>query len=351
MTNNSEAKVSSFSMGDGPLSISLNIYDGKTLKEVVHDLLLVVKTQGETIASCTRAMGDLEAKVESSERRNAELMNSVNNLAQNVQGFVDNEPVGGGGVGIEAEAKVESVGIEAGAKLPSPAHSPVPSRSVTPVPDGPGSPTADSVAAESVRSPSPVPESVRSPSPAPGPVDKGPMTPARLAVRKRFQKGVKKIIVQNRMKSALVGVLTSRAAKGMSVAERLKSAEDAIFRTVRSCETLEKELQQRDAELRRYVRASEASAKKSQAGGAGGGVSEGALLPVIACTWAPRTHFVLAGTRRRWERGTGLWPRWTARRRRWWRRSARGWARSSPCSRRSASLWRTRRRSGGRRRR
>jgi hypothetical protein len=293
------------------MSISLNIYDGKTMQEVVRELLDVVQTQGNTIAEFQGLISSLRSEIVTSERRSAEKMkllsSSVLNISQNLQGFVDKEAQDmHSSFGVEAPsygssevfvntASVNTVQIKAAALPSAPT-----SRSVTPMPTAVSTsprtspeqderneseqgeePTAEPLAgavAEPAAGPAAGPAIEPAEEPAAEPAEepeaavpavspdtvevapRAPSPPLKLPVlsvpqgavspiRRRFQKAVKKLIVQNRMKVCLVGVLTSRAAKGMSVGERLKSAEDLIFATTKRCEQLLAITEKQAAEL------------------------------------------------------------------------------------------------------
>jgi len=244
---NYTAKISSFAMGDGPISLSLNIYDGRTLQQIIKDLLNVVSSQATEIASFHDHITDLKQEITNSSRRNTSMIKAldlnVSNLAQNIQGFVDNEPSTVQDISQDS-ASIEKTEffVKAAPKIPSEP----PSRSVTPVPDAAESPK---------ESPKESPqESPPSPQVAPQAAPRIPSPPRSTNpfIRQRFQRAVKRIIIQNRMKSFFVGVLTSRAAKGLSIGERLRSAEDLIFAATRRCELLEGVVERQKGELEEY---------------------------------------------------------------------------------------------------
>jgi len=92
---NNAARISSFQMSDGPLGISLNVYDGKSLKYLVATLLDTVNDQARTIHSYETRFQQLHDKIDENyelqEAKTNNTNNALQNLAQNIQGFVDEE--------------------------------------------------------------------------------------------------------------------------------------------------------------------------------------------------------------------------------------------------------------------
>mmetsp|Transcript_13073 Transcript_13073/g.26683 ORF Transcript_13073/g.26683 Transcript_13073/m.26683 type:complete len:612 (+) Transcript_13073:59-1894(+) len=240
-TVNEEQRISTFNLSDGPLSMCLNVYDGKDLKELVQSLLMVVRSQQgeieryedrfsqifEAIQAQARNMANHEEKFSS-------LNNHVNNIAQNLQGFVDDTSPEDDMLKTNAVVEKTEVIVPApiiedppNVQVESPAPSPVPEPEPEPAPSSPLP-----AAAEQILEPSPEP-SPPPPSPPPQPRTSNPK------IRKRFQRAVKKVILQIKMKNNFVGVLTSRAKKGFSIAERLKTAEDHFYDMEKKFQTMQ----------------------------------------------------------------------------------------------------------------
>ena len=226
----------------------------------------------------------MESKIELSARSQDgkihSLLSAQLNLAQNIQGFVDkevnDEP---GSTTISASLEVEQVEVKATAPplcCPSPvtvkppillkeevALVPEPEPEPEPEPKTDHEPEPELKEEFSVPIPPPMavpdpdPSPVPSPTPAlipvPSPDPPTPsLTPARPsnhAALRRFRSAVRKIILQNHMKNNLVGVLTSRAKKGFSIGERLKSAEDMFFTQSKQIESLKHIIEQQKKEL------------------------------------------------------------------------------------------------------
>ncbi|GMI10711.1 hypothetical protein TrVE_jg2350 [Triparma verrucosa] len=311
-SSNEGARISSFSMSDGPIRVSLNIYDGKELKDVVRDLIHVVKEQAATIESYSSRFSELESLVYSESMRNKTrvdaLSNGVNNLAQNIQGFVDKDVEEVETVIAAAPTIMETISVRAN-PLPSPAVSPEKEeifveeeekKEVKPEPELEPEPEPEpepEVKPEPVAAPAPAPKPVNIPAPAPAPtptpapapaptpapapapapaVTPAPAsTPAPAPVttttnttrssvssnsppkpkpnnrqaRLRFQRAVRKVILQIRMKDSMVGVLTSRAKKGQSIGERLQTNEEMRWKQETAIELLKKQLADQKVEI------------------------------------------------------------------------------------------------------
>ena len=260
---NNSARISSFQMSDGPLGISLNVYDGKSLKSLVATLLDTVNDQAKTIKTYERRFQELSDRIESNYQLQEEkadgIENSLKNLAQNIQGFVDED-------GAQPEAPINS-------KLASPVNL------RSPTPQNPNSHSSFEIVKSSPvniadlppKSPETVDppasfepivfkekkdtliEDTLNPEEEPPETKPDPLRSKRsIETRARFKKAVKKVIMQIRMKNMCVGVLTSRAGKGMSIGERLKSLEDLLYGRFKGVEVDIKEMS-KQAELDKEV--------------------------------------------------------------------------------------------------
>ena len=257
---NNSARISSFQMSDGPLGISLNVYDGKSLKSLVATLLDTVNDQAKIISGYEDRFRELEEKIAENDMKQSAkadgINDSVRNLAQNIQGFVDDDaqqPDMQALAARESRAASRNVspvlqrGGNASSSFEVIRSSPVnigdlPPKSPETVPAEvhmdekkeedcvESQPVATSMASPTpAASPTPTP-TASPPKPSPEAPNGNPMRSERsLLVRALFKKCVKRIIMQIRMKNMCVGVLTSRAQKGMSIGERLKSLEDLIY--------------------------------------------------------------------------------------------------------------------------
>ena len=269
---NKSARISTFVMSDGPLRVDLSVYDGVSLKALVEDLLSVVRAQGNVISSYESRFSAMDSKIASNARAQdtkiSALASGVNNLAQNVQGFVDNEVEQAPHFAVVSpKVEVEEVEVKAGAppvRIPSPVtvQPPSPEKEevvvvVVPEPEPESEPKTDlaPVTAPPVTAPAPAPASAPAPAPAPAPtsapapVVQDPSRPSNPAALRRFRSAVRKIILQNHMKNNLVGVLTSRAKKGFSIGERLKTAEDMFFEQSKRIDSLKFIIEQQKREI------------------------------------------------------------------------------------------------------
>ena len=329
---NVATQISSFNLSDGPLSLSINVYDGHKMKDLVGDLLLIIKSQSERIEKLDSKVEEFmtrsQVALSSHDVKLADLDKNMSNVAHNLQGFVDEvaeEPAQLSDsvlkkfdVDVEAipppsakepaevdeeeevavieesEPEQEEASVEGGPSSEGDAIVEEDSNpadgdaAVTLQPAGEGKLLKQEEEKEKEKEEEPEDEPEEEPEPQQKPQPplsqpSAPITPPsskpnspppetspsrRSAphdrqvsheARKRFKKAVKMIIMQVKMKNNLVGVMTSRAKKGFSMGERLKTAEDGFYTVNKKIDAMQGIIESQKLEIESLRKANEES--------------------------------------------------------------------------------------------